>query len=168
MLAPNVENVAPSSLEVGAKGKAQSGTGAVWENMNIEGNRVLITDAQVSFEAISPSLDGALQGFEMPIGGVAIDPDGGTATFGVAVITTQQVLDLQARVTPGMVGLVIVNVRLSGITTSDSEVESNEFSFPITICNGCLAAADCSVEQSGNRCMMPGQDVPYCPATTGE
>jgi hypothetical protein len=38
----------------------------------------------------------------------------------------------------GAVVTVLVNVKFSGVTTSGSTVESNDFTFPLDICAGCL------------------------------
>ncbi|PJB36734.1 MAG: hypothetical protein CO108_22650 [Deltaproteobacteria bacterium CG_4_9_14_3_um_filter_63_12] len=169
VLAPNLQNVAPSSSTVGAQGKTTGGSGAVFNNLAVEGNNVIITEAQVDFElitaaAIPAEVASIFRGYDLPIGGAVIEPNGGKATFGMSVLNSTHVTALQQVVSPGSTLTVMVKLKLFGVTTSDTEVESNTFNFPILVCNGCLTPADCSVAPADtSHCIMPGQDFSYCP-----
>jgi hypothetical protein len=62
-------------------------------------------------------------------------------------------------------GLLVANIRVFGDTLGGDEIESNEFSFPIYVCNGCLVsypaeAADMTQGPGVYLCAVRGEDTP--------
>lgn len=164
ILSPAIENVAPSSTNVGAESQMMNTMtrGGVFTGLMVEGNGIIIESARVDFDvkADLPGVD--LGGFDIPIGGALVPPGGGSATVSLQVLNDFHVQSLRSVIAPGQTALVVVDVQMVGTTTSDSEVESNTLSYPITVCNGCLVPPSCDgLEVEG--CLIPGQDTLYCP-----
>jgi hypothetical protein len=76
----------------------------------------------------------------------------GTSVFGVEVLTPAMVQDLRTspefiirgadgQVRPARTSVkLLVNVKVEGETLDGKSVGSNDFTFPLTVCNGCLVA----------------------------
>ena len=74
---------------------------------------------------------------------------------------------------------IIAHIRLKGETLDGREIESNEFLFPVRVCNGCMITypADMLVDRSGVLTCPPRDpsieemaspsDVPLCPGSLG-
>ena len=94
------------------------------------------------------------------IGTGFVHPAGGTEPgFGAMVV---DVIPAGAPVGPG---LVLARIRVFGETLGGQEVESNEYSFPIQICTGCLIsypaeAADMTQGPGIYRCNIRGEEAP--------
>lgn len=135
--------------------------------LNNEGNRIIIKEAQIEVEALTDlpgSVIDTLSGFAIPVAGNVLDP-GATGSISIPVLNSFQIQQLAGSVGAGQTALIVVKLTLSGTTTSSTDVESNTLEFPIEVCNGCLAVADCETEgqAASNVCVLPGQDVPFCP-----
>lgn len=131
---PLVENLMSPSGTVSLGGTTR-GSGAG----DYEGNRVTFSFAQVSFDA-PPGFDRALpKNLEIPISGT-LEP----GRFGVVELEViNQALGEQLRTSTQLDDRnesvpVEVTLRFHGVTTSGTEVESNEFTYPLEICRGCL------------------------------
>ncbi len=165
IMTPFVQNVTTSSENVGAQGKQSNQNAAVWEGLSIEGNRVILTRAQVEFSFLTElpaSVMDVFRSFDLPIGGTVLDPAGGGMMLPVTTMNSFHVETLRSVVQPGQQALMMVSLRFFGVTTSDSKVESNLFKFPITICNGCLYDQVCTDSRTTAACIPPGQDEIYC------
>lgn len=171
-LGTRVENVAPGSGEVGPTAPGGGGTqeGGGFENLDVEGNAIFVTKAAIDYD-VAEDLSGVdLSGFDVPIAGPLVAPNGGTAAFSVPVFTSFQVAQMRdafQALGEGEVRtrLIIAKVKMAGETSSDTDVESNTVGFPITVCHGCLAIAQCTeseAEALETGCVRPGQDQQYC------
>lgn len=167
-LAPLIANIAPNSSSVGAKTQQQSqGQVAVWTGLGIEGNMIILSEAQISFEFLNEvpeSIAGAFEGYDLPLGGIAVDP-AGTVTLPMYVLNAFHIEVLRTVIQPGFTAYLMVKVRVLGTSSSQTDVESNELEFPISICNGCLRATECGENETTatNACVPVGQDFLYCP-----
>lgn len=102
-------------------------------------------------------------------GGVIPSSDGSTAGEGVGSVQL-----IPPVYVDGLTGLeggqIIVSFRAIGTTLGGAEVVSNEFDYPITLCNGCLFG--CAMDDEGTaQCIpscTPGQDTAhFTPAMCG-
>jgi hypothetical protein len=140
---PRVENLmSPSgSVSLGRTGGTTTG------GTRYEGNRVTLRQAVVSFRTPS-GFDVAMpRNLKIPLSGT-LDPNGNVVTH-LRVINSALVSQLRA--SPQLAERsasvpVTVEVRLEGESTSGTGVESNVFTYPLSLCRGCLlqfpAAAD--------------------------
>lgn len=172
-VAVKVQNVAPRSGDTGAKpqgstGGMQQGGGGVFENLDLEGNSIFVKKAGVDFDIKAELADVDLAGFDVPIGGPMVEPSGGEAAFFVPVLTPFQVEQLRSVIAPGQSALIIAKIKMSGETASETDVETNSFGFPITVCNGCLGRT-CTESEAAELesartqgCYRPGADQSYC------
>lgn len=103
-----------------------------------EGNRITFTSAIVSIIGPSAGLTVALpENQELAISGT-LEPGGGSVVEFDA-ITQGLGEQLAAQLTSRDQRLPVrVNVQFVGQSTSGAEVESNVFTYPLTICRGCL------------------------------
>jgi len=108
---------------------------------------------------------------EVPVSGT-INPGGIAAYGGIPVIP----IAIQGPITPKPGQQVIVDARVRAVADrSGDEMQSAEFIFPITLCNGCLMVGDpndaCSTANPsavGNTCGRPqDQPVTCCIDSTG-
>lgn len=164
LLSPAIENVAPASGSNGAASQMmQMNTrGGVFTGLDVEGNGIIVESAKVDFDVLAdlPGVD--LGGFDVPVGGALVPPNGGTAAVSVQVMNDFHVEQLRGVIAPGQSALVVVELKMKGITTSDTTVESNTLRYPISVCNGCLVPDSCDgLEVQG--CLIPGQDTVFCP-----
>jgi hypothetical protein len=71
---------------------------------------------------------------------VNIPPDGGLAAASLDVLPPAVLAAIGQKLTaPTQLALVRVEVAVFGETVSGTAVESDAFSYPITVCNGCLS-----------------------------
>jgi hypothetical protein len=93
--------------------------------------------------------------FAVPSSG-AIDPDGGTATFGFEIVPTELLAMIAAKLPAPSPGdpfpstLLNVSVQLYG-TRAGSSTESNVFHYPVEVCDGCIVhdAGPCAALPDG-------------------
>ena len=125
-----VENLMSNS------GSASLGGGAI--SGDYEGNRVTFTNAFVSIQGPPSGLAIALPERQaIPISGT-LEPSG-SAVVSMDVIGSVLGEQLAAAVDRrGMIVPLTVLVQFEGTTTSGTDVESNQFQFPIEVCRGCL------------------------------
>jgi hypothetical protein len=134
-----------SSVTVGSAGGAAGGGGAGGiANVQTEGNIVNLESATVSIIAPSTIQFPVPQGVEIPTSGAVFPED--VISTGLEVISP--VLGDAIRASSdfytgtafkrGTVITVLVEVKFKGSSSSGTEVESNEFTFPLDICAGCL------------------------------
>jgi hypothetical protein len=127
----------------GGAGGAGGGTGGI-ANVQTEGNIVNLESATVSIIAPETIQFPVPQGVEIPTSGAVFPED--VISTGLEVISP--VLGDAIRASSdfytgtafkrGTVITVLVEVKFKGTSSSGTEVESNEFTFPLDICAGCL------------------------------
>lgn len=79
----------------------------------------------------------ALTRFAVPTSG-AIDPGGGTATFGFEIVPAELIELIDAKLTDTQPSqLLDVTVELYG-SRAGSSIESNTFRYPVEVCKGCV------------------------------
>lgn len=145
---PTIENQLKSSDDVSIESSAGGGTGSP-ADFRTEGNIVSLRGAEVSFQTPNNvSFAGQLpQGLFIPVSGT-ITPEG-IATTGLEVINvnignvirnSREFRDGTGEFdyTPGALVNLLVTVKFRGITASGTEVESNEFTYPLDVCARCL------------------------------
>ncbi len=145
---PTIENQLKSSDDVKIAGSAGGGQGDP-SDFRTEGNIVSLRGAEVSFQTpANISFAGQLpQGLFIPVSGSV--PPQGIASTGLEVINVNigNVIRNSTEFrngtgefdyTPGALVNVLVTVKFRGITASGTEVESNEFTYPLDICARCL------------------------------
>lgn len=131
---PKVENLmSPSGSVTLGGGSTTGGTN------QYEGNRVTLSSATVSFKAPG--------GFDVAMPRNLRIPLSGTLEPNDDVVTSLQIVNdalgqqLRASTQLSDRGSSVpleVEIRFHGVTTAGSEVESNNFTYPMTICRGCL------------------------------
>lgn len=175
---PRVENLMSPS---GSVSLGRSGGGGRGATTGYEGNRVTLSEAEVSFDAPEGFGVTLPRRIQVPISGT-IDPEGAAV---VVLKVIDEPLGEQLRASAqlqdrGSSVSIVADIRFRGQTTSGTEVESNAFSFPIQVCRGCLlefpleandpldtqpnCRADLTAEESevtdSELTCLPGQDQP--------
>jgi len=137
VISPLVTNTMVPSESVifgGGAGGAGGLTGTRWE-----ANTVTLTRAVAEFsgpENLGVPLPRSLN---LTITGSA-DP-GATVALSLQVVTANVANLLRSSVllaSPGQSITILVKLKMFGETTAGNEVDSNEFVYPIEVCNGCL------------------------------
>jgi len=138
-------------------------------------NTIVVRELEVEIRDIGQSplaFAGLPNPFTVPVGGVAVPSgdgmSGGEAIGSAQIIPPAYVADLAAAA--GTDAMIIVSITAIGTTLGDAEVVTDEFTYPIQLCSGCLVLG-CLVDEEGeNLCQpacMPGQDATHiaCDAT---
>ncbi len=116
----------------------------------------------------NPPLPAVQYGVATPTNGASIDPAGGTATVAVEAVPGALGSQLAMLVPAGQPSKTIVlALTLEGKTLEGMYVDSSEFTFPLVVCSGCLAAPTCATGQvlTPTNCFSPYQDsAPVCAA----
>ncbi|MBU6160827.1 MAG: hypothetical protein KGO50_06870 [Myxococcales bacterium] len=138
VIAPLVTNTMVPSETVqfvgGAAGAAGGLTGTRWE-----ANTVTLTRAVAEFTGpenlgvpLPRSLNLTVTGSAAPGASVAL-------TLQVVTANVANLLRSSALLAnPGQSITILVKLKMFGVTTAGNEVDSNEFVYPIEVCNGCL------------------------------
>ncbi len=113
----------------------------------IDTHDVLLTSAVIKYTALDQLSANIPAQVNIPVSGSV--PVDGAAVMDVEVLTSAMiqeirqsaeflVFDAQSNVRPTRASVtLIIRVTLKGATLDGTEVESNEFAFPIEVCNGC-------------------------------
>lgn len=144
-LFPTVQNQLRPSSDVKIKAQAGGVTGDFRDVLN-EGNAITLEGATVSFTT-PPNVSFALpQNVFIPTSGTVF-PQGLTTTqlevlsvdIGNIVRRAPEFFDAANETfRKGAVVTVLVTIKFQGRTTSGTEIESNEFTYPMDLCAGCL------------------------------
>lgn len=126
-----IENTLVASESVGFA----SGGGGGLEGTDWEANRLMLKNAAIRFDA-PDALDAVFQSYDSIIS-IGIAP-GGTIAMGIELIPTRYTEQLQNNIAVGQSVSVIAEIEITGEKISETDVGSNIFRFPITICNQCL------------------------------
>ena len=117
-----------------------TGGGPELDDATVEGNTVILEGAEVSFTTNVAPLQPIFQAeLFIPIGGT-IFPNSSSG-IAIEVITSsivEQIRQAGLFVTPETRVTILINIKFKGRTSSGTEVESTEFSFPLDICSRCL------------------------------
>ncbi len=142
---PTIQSQLQSSKNVKIEAAAGGGTGDFRDTLN-EGNAITLSGATVSFTT-PPNVTFALpQNVFIPVSGT-IFPGSATTTalevlsvdIGNVVRRAPEFFDANEEAFKRRsVVTVLVTVKFDGTTTSGTDVSSNEFTFPMDICAGCL------------------------------
>jgi hypothetical protein len=132
--------------------------------LRTETSSVSLYEADVQVLTGLPQIAGTkiLSEFSEPINGFVDPGSGGTDGVGIAQVTMIDSATLAA--IAGKVSQVTVSVIIRGRTLGGTEVHTNEFLFPVNVCDGCsceLAPGDTCINPSGKpetNC-HPGQDT---------
>lgn len=116
---------------------AGAGQGSGLDDVLIEGNTIILNEAEVEFE-LPPGVAGLPSNIRIPTSGTVFPQ--GVSSAGIELISPNFGQGLAGVVGAGTTLTVLVKVRFFGVTASGTEVESAEFSYPLDICNGCLIA----------------------------
>lgn len=119
----SVAHAGPESNQVGVK---EGQGGQTFDQLNIEGNNIIMQNALLSYTLLG---GGGLSDIEVPVTGI-LQPNG-TAFISIPALNADQVAQIPVP------NLVLVDVQVSGLSTSNTTVDSNAFQYPIEVCNGC-------------------------------
>lgn len=145
-------------------------TGLSSEQQRLEANDVQIVGAEIHYDG--GQLGDALDPVFVPASGVVAPQETWPAVLPIIPPERGNVLRANAMAASGGEfgdycyegEVIIAKIRIIGLLTDNTEIRSNEFWFPITVCYGCLAyrppGADCTrlEEQLRNIPCFPGQD----------
>ncbi len=118
------------------------------EDGRINTHDILLKSAVIEYTALDQITAPLQETVVLPLS--ATIPLGTTLAMGVEVFSTAQlqlirqaeeflIFDSQSNVRPVRTSArIIVRLRLRGETLDGKDIESNEFTFPIEVCNGCL------------------------------
>lgn len=143
---PSSEVIIQSGAGGGAGGGAAAGGGMGGnglEPVQTEGNIISLKGATVSFTA--PQVSFPLpQNIFIPTSGSVFPSDNAVTALEVISVEVGNIIRDSVEFVSngefrrGSVVTVLVSVKFKGVTSSGTEVESNEFDFPLDICAGCL------------------------------
>jgi hypothetical protein len=107
----------------------------------------------------SPPLLGITDENVIPLDG-AVTPPGGSNFQAVDAVSRPLGAKLAAALGAGAPRTVVLGITLQGHTLDGARVDSGEWYFPVTVCNGCLATPTCTGTQTlvSGSCFGPGQD----------
>jgi hypothetical protein len=94
---------------------------------------------------------------------------GGVGPVAVEAVSSAMGAQLAMAVAAGETRQVVLGISLQGITADGASLETNDWFFPLTLCNGCLAVPACGAGQvlTPTSC-FGAQDTPsVCTSTTG-
>jgi hypothetical protein len=187
LLNPTIQNQLNSSADVKIE-SAGAGAGDI-RDFNLEGNNIVLQGATVSFTTPANVSFVLPQNVFIPVSGT-ITP-GGVTTTSLEVLSVE-VGNIVRRATEffdqntetfrkAAVVTVLVTVKFAGKTSSGTEVTSNEFTFPVDMCAGCLLIHppgtlfpddDDSLTCDSNAAIAAGLEVPQddvaTPCTLGQ
>jgi hypothetical protein len=117
------------------------------EQIRTETSRIQLYAADVAIldsgDAVVQRADGSSAEFEIPVTGF-VDPGSGSepgyGTASATLIDSGTADQLRAQIGPGGFVDVVASVIMRGRTLGGNELESAEFRFPISVCDGCLIA----------------------------
>jgi hypothetical protein len=136
-MAPLVQNVMVPSDSIQFQGLAAGLGGLVGTDW--EANRVTLQRVVARYEG--PSALGVPLPSELPIDlGLTLDPNA-TAAVSINVISPNIATVLRSSPLlrpPGSSVTILVTLKFFGRTSSGLQVDSNEFTYPVEVCNGCL------------------------------
>lgn len=133
------------------------------------------TEAEVELRGV----DGAALGdlglparFRVPVGGAVVQSASGATEPGRGIVFVEVIPAVYGDALLDREGTIVVAVRLTGTTAGDSTQQTGEFTFPVTLCNGCLRQCiidDATCMEAANRgCLSIGQDSGYSACTDAE
>jgi hypothetical protein len=93
----------------------------------------VLSDAEIS----ALTMQNALK-YTAPFAG-SIAPDGALAGVAFEGIPAVVIEAIGPKLAPGEAAIVLTTFSVFGETISGSDVDSNDFTFPVTVCNGCLS-----------------------------
>jgi hypothetical protein len=130
-----------------------------------ENNRVALTSADVSVQLTDGS---EINAFSIPASGFADPTTGGLPGYGFVAVP---LVDYKTGVKAYNAGkrTVVSKVRIFGQTLGGSDVQSNEFTYVISLCNGCtisFSAANQDNTQPGPNCLLAAQATTTASSTT--
>jgi hypothetical protein len=136
------------------------------DKIRTETSRIHLYAADVSIldsgQSVIQRADGADASFEVPVTGF-VDPGSSSEPgYGTAVallIDSDTSAQLKSQIGPRGRTDIIVSIIVRGRTLGGSEIESGEFQFPITVCDGCLLSSKSEADD-------PASPEPDCDAAT--
>ena len=141
LFTPEVQNIATSAM------------GDPERIVIVEGANV---DLEFSGSLSAADFDAGLVSFSVGFAG-PVEPNGGTSTFAFDIIPYQLLVDLRDELGAGNRTLVTAKVSVFG-TLEGGDVESNTFSYPVDVCNGCLKSVvgECAALPTGFQAQTGG------------
>jgi hypothetical protein len=139
---------------------------AVSETARIEIYEAKVSILDESGTSILSRNDGSTAEYTVPLNGF-VDP-GNASTPGYGLVDVEMVdpvtiADYGKKLKPGATQQLVASVVLHGRTLGGNELESDEWTFPITVCNGCLCnQGPCQTNASdmpGPLACTPGADA---------
>ena len=134
IITPAIENIADSQMGTQASNRTVILGGARVDL--VVGTHADGTDLLSAGELDALNNQNALK-FTAPFSG-AIEPDGGLVGIGFELVPAVVVGAIGPKLNPGESALVTASFSVFGRTVSGTSVESDPFSYPVTVCNGCL------------------------------
>jgi hypothetical protein len=124
--------------------------------VRVENNRVALNSADVSVQLTDGS---EISAFSVPTSGFADPTTGGLPGYGFVGVP---LVDFKTAVKAYNAGkrTVVSKVRVFGQTLGGSDVQSNEFTYVVSLCNGCtisFSAANQDNTQPGPNCLLAAQ-----------
>lgn len=125
--------------------------GLTAQDGRLETTRVRLRRAVVTYQALDQISANFPDELRVPLS-ASVDNEGGRTSLGIEVLTEAMIQDLRSApefiirgpdgdVRPARTSVeLLVTVAVQGETFDGQVVESNEFTFPLTVCNGCLVA----------------------------
>ena len=122
----------------GAGGGGGAGMGSGLDDVLIEGNTIILEQAEVNFDLPNGVMIAGLpSSIDIPTSGTVF-PQGLVST-GLEIISPDIGRILEGQVnTRGAIFTLLVKIKFTGVTASGSEVISTELTYPLDICFGCL------------------------------
>lgn len=138
VFAPQVDSELVASESVQYTGLAAGGAGGL-QGANWEANDVTLSHATVEYDAPEALGIRLLRSYDIPLSG-SVEPGGSLfMTFDLINTRLAQTLALSPLLRePGNSFTLNVRLQFFGKTNAGQEVDSNVFSYPIVVCNGCL------------------------------
>jgi hypothetical protein len=101
----------------------------------------------------------------VPLDGQTVQPAGGAVAQFVEAVSGPLGAQLAPLVAPGDLSRIVLGISLQGHTLDGARLETNEWYFPIDVCNGCLVSAAPTTCPTGQvlaqtNCFGPSQDSP--------
>jgi hypothetical protein len=124
----------------------KDGKGFSGKDSRINTTDIVITSAIIEYSSLDPLTANIAQKVSVPLSGSI--PIGGSVTVGMDLLSASMfeqfrsapefLLIDQGEARPKRTSVeLITRIRVKGETIDGREVESNEFLFPVTVCNGC-------------------------------
>jgi hypothetical protein len=138
VFAPQVDSELVASESIRYTGLAAGGAGGL-QGANWEANDITLSRATVQYEAPASLGVPLLRSYDIPLSG-SVEP-GGSLFMTFDLVNTGLARTLAASPLlrqPGSSFTLNVRLQFFGQTNAGQEVDSNEFSYPIVVCNGCL------------------------------